>query len=64
MVNEEQKKIGPNKATQTPEGELMWKAVKGFQIRLSSNKVQIARETRLLQSKDENETVLLKLFSE
>lgn len=52
---------------QTLKGELMWKSVKGFQIRASSNKVQIAREareTRLLQCKDENETVLLMLFSE
>lgn len=61
------KNIGPNKAMQTLKGEPMWKSVKGFQIRASSNKVQItreARETRLLQCKDKNETVLLMLFCE
>lgn len=58
------KNVGPNKAMQTLEGELTGKPVKGFQIRASSNEVQIARETRLLQSKNENETVLLMLFSE
>lgn len=49
---------------QTLEGELMWKSVKGFQMKASSNKVQVARETRLLQSENENEAVLLILFSE
>lgn len=60
----EQKCCLANKAMQTLEGELMWKPVKGFQIRPSSNKVQITRETRLLRSKDETETVLLMLFTE
>lgn len=49
---------------QTLEGEMVGKPVKGFQIRASSNKIQIARETRLLQSKDESETVLLILLRE
>lgn len=49
---------------QTLQGEMVGKPVKRFQIRASSNKVQIARETRLLQIKDENETVLLVLFYE
>lgn len=49
---------------QTLEGELMWKSVKGFQIKASSNEVQVARETRLLQSENESEAVLLILFSE
>lgn len=44
--------------------KVMWKSVKGFQIKSSLNKVQVARETRLLQSENENEAVLLILFSE
>lgn len=49
---------------QTQEGKLMWKSVKGFQIKASSNKVKVARKTRLLQSENENEAVSLILFSE
>lgn len=49
---------------QTLEGKPMWKSVKGFQIKASSNTVQVARGTRLLQSENKNESVLLILFSE
>lgn len=58
------KNVTPNNTGQTLEGKPMWKSVKGFQIKASSNKVQVARETRLLRSENENEAVLLILFSE
>lgn len=57
------KNVTPNNTRQTLEGKPMWKSVKGFQIKASSNKVQVAIETRLLQSENENEAVLLILFS-
>lgn len=58
------KNITPNNTRQTLEGKPTWKSVKGFQIKASSNKVQVAIETRLLQSKSENEAVLLILFGD